>query len=166
MEINVTLVRDEVGQPLYIQSVIRDVTQRQARATATVRMRPATAERVAASSGPKGDVLSAARIAGIMAAKRTPELIPLCHGIALTQVTVHFDVDTDAGRVTVEAGATAADRTGVEMEAMVAASVAALTIYDMLKAIERGIVIEQVVLIEKSGGRSGHYKRQVEGTAG
>ena len=129
-------------------------------------MRPATAERVVAASGPKGDVLAAARIAGIMAAKRTPELIPLCHGIALAQVTVHFDVDVEAGRVTVEAGATAADRTGVEMEAMVAASIAALTIYDMLKAVERGIVIEEVVLLGKAGGRSGHYRRQAQETTG
>jgi len=142
------------------------ITHRQARAAATVRMRPATAERVAAASGPKGDVLSVARIAGIMAAKRTPDLIPLCHGIALTQVTIHFDVDVDAGSVTVEAGVLADDRTGVEMEAMVAASVAALTIYDMLKAVERGIVIEQVVLLEKDGGRSGHYQRKSQETTG
>jgi cyclic pyranopterin phosphate synthase len=134
-------------------------TLRQARASAVVRMLPETAERVVAASGPKGDVLAVARIAGIMAAKRTPDLIPLCHGIALTEVTVDFEVDVAAGCVTVEATTVAHDRTGVEMEAMVAASVAALTVYDMLKAVERGIVIEQVVLLEKSGGRSGQYRR-------
>jgi len=137
----------------------KPVIQRQARATARVRMLPETAARVSAASGPKGDVLAVARVAGIMAAKRTPDLIPLCHGIALSQVTVDFAVDVEAGRVTVEATAEANDRTGVEMEAMVAASVAALTVYDMLKAVERGIVIEQIVLLEKSGGRSGHYRR-------
>jgi cyclic pyranopterin phosphate synthase len=144
----------------------KSVTHRQARATATVRMLPETAERVAAASGPKGDVLSVARIAGIMAAKRTPDLIPLCHGIALTQVTVNFAVDVEAGRVTVEAAAEARDRTGVEMEAMVAAAVAALTIYDMLKAVERGIVIEEIVLLEKSGGRSGQYRRPSQEAGG
>src|SRR5690606_33899363 len=109
---------------------------------ARVRMAPATVALI--SAAPKGDVLAAARIAGIMAAKRTPELIPLCHGIALTKVEVAFTLEESA--VVVEATAEARDRTGVEMEAMVATSVAALTIYDMLKAAERGIAIEEVVL--------------------
>jgi cyclic pyranopterin phosphate synthase len=137
----------------------KPITHRRAVASAVVRMKPVTARLLVDNAGPKGDVIAAARIAGIHAAKRTPDLIPLCHGIALTSVTVAFDIDAEAGVVRVEASADARDRTGVEMEAMVAASVAALTIYDMLKAVERGICIEQVVLLEKSGGRSGHYKR-------
>ena len=138
----------------------KPITHRRAVASATVRMRPSTTRLLSGHAAPKGDVLAAARIAGISAAKRTPELIPLCHGIALTGVVVDFDVDAAAGTVRIDATAEARDRTGVEMEAMVAASVAALTIYDMLKAVEREISIEQVVLSEKSGGRSGHYRRQ------
>jgi cyclic pyranopterin phosphate synthase len=138
----------------------KDVTQRRALAQARVRMTPATARRIVEASGPKGDVLAVARIAAIMAAKRTSELIPLCHPVALSRVALSFDVDVDGGSVVIKAAADARDRTGVEMEAMVAASVAALTIYDMLKAVERGISIEEVVLLEKSGGRSGHYRRE------
>ncbi len=136
----------------------KPITKRQAVAAARVVMRPATARLVEELSGPKGDVLAVARVAGIMAAKRTPELIPLCHHIALTRVTVSFRVEQAAGVIQVSARAEARDRTGVEMEAMVAASVAALTIYDMLKAVEKGIVVEQVVLLSKDGGRSGHYQ--------
>jgi cyclic pyranopterin phosphate synthase len=123
-------------------------------------MQPATAERIVEHAGPKGDVLAAARIAGIVAAKRTPELIPLCHGVALARVAIGFEVDVERGEVRIKAAADARDRTGVEMEAMVAVTVAALTIYDMLKAVERGISIEEVVLLEKVGGRSGHYRRE------
>jgi len=136
----------------------KPVTHRCATASAKVRMAAATAQMVVDHSGPKGDVLATARLAGIMAAKRTPELIPLCHAIALTRVELRFEVDVSDGCVEAVATVDARDRTGVEMEAMVAASVAALTIYDMLKAVERSIRIEQVVLLEKSGGRSGHYR--------
>lgn len=135
-------------------------TERRAAAMAVVRMRPETAARIAQRETPKGEVLATARIAGIMAAKRTPELIPLCHGIALTKVSVDIEVDVAAARVTILATAEAFDRTGVEMEAMVAASVAGLTIYDMLKGVDRDMVISEVKLLEKSGGRSGHYQRQ------
>ncbi|HHH30307.1 MAG TPA: cyclic pyranopterin monophosphate synthase MoaC [Polyangiaceae bacterium] len=150
---------DEKGQARMVDVGEKAITHRRAVARGNVIMAPATARLVADGAGPKGDVLAVARVAGIMAAKKTPELIPLCHGIALHRVAVTFDVDTDAGRIAIEAVAEARDRTGVEMEAMVAASVAALTIYDMLKAVERGIVITEVVLQEKSGGRSGHYLR-------
>jgi cyclic pyranopterin phosphate synthase len=122
-------------------------------------MRPETAARIARADAPKGDVLAAARIAGIMAAKRTPELIPLCHGVALTHVAVDLEIDEPAAAVRVTATAEALDRTGVEMEAMVAVSAACLTIYDMLKGIDREMVLGDIRLLEKSGGRSGHFRR-------
>jgi molybdenum cofactor biosynthesis protein MoaC len=129
---------------------------RRAVARARVRMQSATAERLRSGTAPKGDVLAAARIAGIQAAKRTPELIPLCHTIRLTRVTVDLAVESDGVRI--EAAAEAIDRTGVEMEALVAASTAALTVYDMLKGIDRGMTLE-VALEEKLGGASGAWKR-------
>src|SRR5205807_7766748 len=107
----------------------------------------------------KGDVLGVARIAGIQAAKRTSELIPLCHPLALTFVGVEADVDAAAGAITLTAEARTTGPTGVEMEAMTAASVAALTVYDMVKGIERGAEIAEVTLLEKSGGQSGHWRR-------
>lgn len=134
-------------------------TRRRAVAVSRVRMKPETAARLARGDTPKGEVLATARIAGIMAAKRTPELIPMCHAIALTHVAIALDVDEQAALVSIEASAEAFDRTGVEMEAMVAASIAALTIYDMLKGIDREMVVENVALVEKSGGRSGHFRR-------
>ncbi len=132
-------------------------TSRAAVASAFVRMLPATVKALRSGETPKGDVLAVARIAGIMAAKKTPELIPLCHAIALTQVTVDLEIGDDG--VSVTASAFAHDRTGVEMEAMTAAAVTALTLYDMLKGIDRGMSIEHVTLREKSGGRSGHWRR-------
>jgi len=137
----------------------KDVTQREAVARAAVRMKASTRELLLSGEAPKGDVLATARIAGIQAAKRTAELIPLCHNLNLTSCEVHFDTGDDPGRVDIEARVVTQDRTGVEMEALTAAAVAALTLYDMLKAVDRGIVIESVALHEKSGGRSGHYKR-------
>lgn len=139
----------------------KGVTQRRAVAAGKVRMKPETGLRIARADAPKGEVIGAARIAGIMAAKRTPELIPLCHGIALTRVTVDIQVVVDAlsAEARVTATAEALDRTGVEMEAMVAVSVACLTIYDMLKGIDRAMTISDVRLLEKSGGRSGHFIR-------
>lgn len=149
----------QTGEAHMVDVGDKPVTHRRAVAGATVRMSPETARLVADASGPKGDVLATARIAGIMAAKRTSELIPLCHGIAVSSVTVDLRVDPDRGQIAIEATAQAHDRTGVEMEAMVGASIAALTVYDMVKAVERGVSVEQVVLLEKSGGRSGHYRR-------
>ena len=129
----------------------KDVTDRRAVAECIVRMKPETAAAVAAGDLPKGDVVSTARIAGIQAAKRTAELIPLCHPLALSFVDVRIEVHDD--RVEIETEARSTGPTGVEMEALTAASVAALTVYDMVKGIERGVEIAEVVLLEKSGGR-------------
>lgn len=137
----------------------KDVTVREAIAGASVRMSKTARARLEAGDVPKGDVWATARIAGIQAAKRTPELIPLCHAIALASVEITFDVDPDGERVHIRACVRARDRTGVEMEALTAASVAALTLYDMLKAIDRAMSIERVVLLEKRGGRSGDWAR-------
>jgi cyclic pyranopterin monophosphate synthase len=135
----------------------KDVTDRRAVARALVRMAPETAAAVARGDAPKGDVIGAARIAGIQAAKRTSELIPLCHPLPLSFVDVRVEVGDD--RVEIEAEARTSAQTGVEMEALTAASVAALTIYDMVKGIERGVEIAEVVLVAKSGGRSGDWRR-------
>jgi cyclic pyranopterin phosphate synthase len=132
----------------------KDPTVRRARARASVRMTPETAVAIARGDAPKGDVLGTARLAGIQAAKRTDELIPLAHPLPLDFVDVEASIDTDAGLVTLEAKAGTTARTGVEMEAMTACAVAALTVYDMVKGIERGVTIESVALLEKSGGRS------------
>jgi cyclic pyranopterin phosphate synthase len=137
----------------------KPVTGRRAVARAVVRMAPETAAAVAAGDAPKGDVLGTARIAGIQAAKRTGELIPLCHPLALDHVDVDAELDAGAGTVTLTAEVRVTARTGVEMEAMTAAAVAALTVYDMVKGLERGVTVEEVRLIAKSGGRSGDWQR-------
>ena len=137
----------------------KPVTERRAVARAVVRMSSATAAAVAEGDAPKGDVLGVARIAGIQAAKRTGELIPLCHPLGLDHVDVDAVVDAKAGTVTLTVEASVAARTGVEMEAMTAAAVAALTVYDMVKGLERGVTVEEVALLEKSGGRSGAWRR-------
>jgi cyclic pyranopterin phosphate synthase len=150
---------DEHGAARMVDVGAKPVTQRRAVARAVVRMAPETARAVAAGDAPKGDVLGTARIAGIQAAKRTGELIPLCHPIGLHHVDVEGVVDAEAGTVTLTAEASVAAPTGVEMEAMTAAAVAALTVYDMVKGLERGVVLERVELLEKSGGRSGTWRR-------
>jgi cyclic pyranopterin phosphate synthase len=137
----------------------KPVSDRRAVARAVVRMTPETAALVEAGDAPKGDVLAVARIAGIQAAKRTDELIPLCHSLPLSMVDVDASIDASAGTVTLLAEARTSARTGVEMEAMTAAAVAALTVYDMVKGVERGVAIEAVELLEKSGGRSGAWRR-------
>jgi cyclic pyranopterin phosphate synthase len=129
----------------------KQVTARRAVARAVVRMAPETAAAVARGDAPKGDVVGTARIAGIQAAKRTAELIPLCHPLPLSFVDVRIEVADD--RVEIETEARTSGQTGVEMEALTAASVAALTVYDMVKGIERGVEIAEIVLLEKSGGR-------------
>jgi cyclic pyranopterin phosphate synthase len=129
------------------------VSERRAVARAVLRMSPATAEAIVERGLPKGDVLAAARIAGIQAAKRTDELIPLCHPLPISFVGVEADVSPAEGRVTLTAEARTTARTGVEMEAMTAASVAALTVYDMVKGVERGVIVEEVALLEKTGGK-------------
>ena len=150
---------DEQGSARMVDVGGKPATERRAVARAVVRMAPATAHAVAAGDAPKGDVLGTARIAGIQAAKRTGELIPLCHPIGLDHVDVQGSVDARAGTVTLTATASVTARTGVEMEAMTAAAVAALTVYDMVKGLERGVRIEAVELLEKSGGRSGTWRR-------
>ncbi|MCB9660406.1 MAG: cyclic pyranopterin monophosphate synthase MoaC [Sandaracinaceae bacterium] len=138
----------------------KDVTQREARARGALRMAPETRRRLLADDTPKGDVFASARIAGIQAAKRTADLIPLCHPLSLNAVSVTIDPDPDdVERVWVEATVRCTGKTGVEMEALTAASVALLTLYDMLKGIDREMVIESVALHEKRGGRRGHYVR-------
>ncbi|MEO6040503.1 MAG: cyclic pyranopterin monophosphate synthase MoaC [Croceibacterium sp.] len=131
-------------------------TRRSATATGRIRMSPEALTAVRNGSGPKGDVLAAARIAGIMAAKRTGDLIPLCHPLALDAVTVEFAFEAGAIRATASASLTG--RTGVEMEALTATSLALLTIYDMAKALDKGMVIEQIRLLEKTGGKSGGWR--------
>jgi cyclic pyranopterin monophosphate synthase len=150
---------DDEGSARMVDVGGKDVTDRRAVARAVVRMTPETAASVAAGDAPKGDVLATARIAGIQAAKRTGELIPLCHPLGLDHVDVQAVVDTAAGTITLTAEASVAARTGVEMEAMTAAAVAALTVYDMVKGLERGVAISEVALLEKSGGRSGTWRR-------
>jgi cyclic pyranopterin monophosphate synthase len=148
---------DDSGAARMVDVSAKDVTRRRAVARAFVRMAPATVAAVAAGDAPKGDVLGTARLAGIQAAKQTGTLIPLCHPLGLDHVDVRAEV-ADEG-VAIEAEASVEGRTGVEMEALVAASVAALTIYDMVKGIERGVSIESVELVAKSGGRSGDWQR-------
>jgi cyclic pyranopterin phosphate synthase len=150
---------DDEGTARMVDVGAKEVTARRAVAQAVVRMSPQTAAVVAAGDAPKGDVLGVARIAGVQAAKRTGELIPLCHPIALDHVDVDAQLDADAGTVTLIATAGVTARTGVEMEAMTAAAVAALTVYDMVKGLERGVSIEAVELLRKSGGRSGEWVR-------
>jgi cyclic pyranopterin monophosphate synthase len=138
----------------------KPVTARRAVAQAVVRMRPDVLATLLEAGGPKGDAFGVARLAGIGAAKRTAELIPLCHPLPLDRVEVELTPDPAAGMVTIRTEATATARTGVEMEALTAASIAALTLYDMAKSLQRDIVVERVELLEKEGGRSGHYSRE------
>jgi cyclic pyranopterin phosphate synthase len=150
---------DESGQARMVDVGDKPITHRKATAAGTLRMRPETALAVAKNDVPKGEVLATARIAGILAAKRTSELIPLCHPVATSKVEVLLDVEASAGRIHVTSVVEAHDRTGVEMEALTAVTVACLTVYDMLKGIDREIVIGDVRLLAKSGGRSGPYVR-------
>jgi cyclic pyranopterin phosphate synthase len=137
----------------------KEVTSRMARAEGFVAMAPATLDLILTGTGPNGDVLAAARIAGIMAAKRTHELIPLCHALPLSEVTVNLEPSRDPPGLRVEATAKVDAKTGVEMEALIAVSIACLTIYDMAKAVDRGMSFSGIRLVEKTGGRSGHFKR-------
>jgi cyclic pyranopterin monophosphate synthase len=150
---------DSSGRARMVDVGEKPATERRAVAQAVVRVSAETARRVLAGDAPKGDVLGVARIAGIQAAKRTAELIPLCHPLALTFVGVEGSIEVSVGRIVLTAEARTTGPTGVEMEAMTAATVAALTVYDMVKGIERGAQITEVVLLEKSGGRSGLWRR-------
>jgi len=135
-------------------------TVREAVARAILRMRPSTLRAIKSGNAPKGDVFGVARTAGILAAKRTPELIPLCHPLRLTRVEVSFETHARRGEVAVLARVRTVDKTGVEMEALTAAGIAALTVYDMVKALEKGVTITNLQLLEKSGGKSGDWRRR------
>ena len=149
---------NERGEAHIVDIGGKAITARRAVARARIEAKPETVEAIAGGTLKKGDALAVARIAGIMAAKKTSDLIPLCHPIALSKVEVEIVVEN--GQLVITATAETSDLTGVEMEAMTAASVAALTLYDMAKGIDRGMRITSVELVEKSGGKSGHYLRE------
>lgn len=151
---------DEQGASRMVDVSAKPVTARAARASGQVRMAPETLARIRDKQFAKGDVLEVARLAGILAAKRTAELIPLCHGLPLDSAAIQFAYP-DEQTLAIEATVKVVARTGVEMEALTAVSVAALTVYDMCKSIDRGMEIHGVRLEEKSGGRSGHYQREM-----
>ena len=148
---------DAAGQAHMVDVGAKSETTRVARARGHIRMAPATFALIESGSAKKGDVLGIARIAAIQGSKRTSELIPLCHPLALTRVAAEFVLDAARQRVTLEVTAETVGRTGVEMEALTAVSVGLLTIYDMCKAADRGMVIEDIRLLEKAGGKSGHW---------
>ncbi|HJQ38022.1 MAG TPA: cyclic pyranopterin monophosphate synthase MoaC [Thermoanaerobaculia bacterium] len=150
---------DDTGGISMVNVGAKRVTQREATAAATVRMSPATLAGLIESALPKGDVLTTAKIAGVLAAKQTPALIPLSHPLALDSVDITFDLDPASGTIEVRSIVRCEGKTGVEMEAMTACAVAALTIYDMCKSAEKGIVIDGLQLVRKSGGKSGTWER-------
>jgi len=150
---------DETGGISMVHVGAKKVTAREAVAAATVRMTPATLQKLVDRALPKGDVLTTAKIAGVLAAKQTPSLIPLAHPLALESVDITFDIDPEAGTIEVRAIVRCEGKTGVEMEAMTACAIAALTIYDMCKSAEKGIVIEGLQLMRKTGGKSGTWER-------
>jgi len=148
---------DPAGQAHMVDVAPKAETHRSARAAGSIAMQAATLALIQSGSAKKGDVLGIARIAAIQATKRTGDLIPLCHPLALTHVGVEFSIDAPGCRITCEATAETVGRTGVEMEALTAVSVGLLTIYDMCKAVDRGMRIEEIRLLEKAGGKSGHW---------
>ncbi len=150
---------DEQGRARMVDVGGKEITERIAVACASIEMKPETLALIRSGDSRKGDVLGVARIAGIQAAKKCSDLIPLCHPLALNSAEVSFQTDDEKCRVTVQATCKVSGKTGVEMEALTAASVAALTIYDMCKAVDRGMVISDVALVEKSGGKSGTWTR-------
>ena len=154
---------DAAGQAHMVDVGAKAETARVALAAGSIRMHPATLELIRGGNAKKGDVLGVARIAAIMGAKRTADLIPLCHPIALTRVSVEFEVDPVASAVHCQARAETSGRTGVEMEALTAVQVGLLTIYDMCKAADRGMVMDGVRLLEKRGGKSGHWRADAQG---
>ena len=150
---------DKDGRASMVDVGHKDTTSREAVAEGSVYMAPTTLAAIRDGAVPKGDVLSSARIAGIMAAKRTPDLIPLCHPLPLTKISVEFEIDEEETRVIIVATVRCQGRTGVEMEALTAVSVAALTIYDMAKALEKTMTIGDIRLLQKKGGKSGDWQR-------
>ncbi len=150
---------DEKGRARMVDVTEKDITLRQATARGTVIMQLATFQRIMAGGIEKGDVLGVARIAGIMGAKQTAELIPLCHPLNITNVEINFKPMETEHRIDIEAQVRLQGKTGVEMEALTAVAIAALTIYDMCKAVDREMVIADIQLVEKKGGKSGHFIR-------
>lgn len=153
---------DEDGHVSMVDVGEKERTSREAIAQGSVYMAAATLAAIRDGAVPKGDVLAAARIAGILAAKRTPELIPLCHTLLLSKVAVDFEIDEETSRVIITSMVRCKGRTGVEMEALMAVSVAALTIYDMAKALETSMTIGEICLLAKRGGKSGDWQRESE----
>jgi len=151
---------DDQGNAVMVDVSQKSPTMRTAVAGALVTLKPATVEAIVSGRVAKGDVLGVARLAGIAAAKKTPDLIPLSHPLAIHHAAVDFQVDAEEGKIAVQATVRAFERTGVEMEAMTAASVAALTVYDMCKGSDKGIVISEIALHFKEGGKSGTYRRE------
>ena len=151
---------DESGNAIMVDVSMKNPTMRTAVAGALLTLKPETVSAIISGRVAKGDVLGVARIAGIAGAKKTPELIPLSHPLAIHHVAIEFEVDTEKGRIVVLATVRAFERTGVEMEAMTAATVAALTVYDMCKGSDKGIVISDIALHFKEGGKSGPYQRE------
>jgi cyclic pyranopterin phosphate synthase len=151
---------DAHGHAMMVDVGDKQITSRTAVAEGEIRMTATTLAAIRDGNVPKGDVLAAARIAGIMAAKKTPELIPLCHTLLLTKVAVDFEIDEAESRVVITAMVRCNGQTGVEMEALTAVSVAALTIYDMAKALDKGMIIGAIRLLEKQGGKSGEWRRE------
>ncbi len=149
---------DDAGNAHMVDVSEKQITTRIAVASGRVSMLPETLQLIRSGMAKKGDVIATARIAGIMAAKRTHELIPLCHPLAISKITVDLDINEPHNAVDVTASVKVEGKTGVEMEALTAVSVACLTVYDMVKAVDRGITISDVKLIEKQGGKSGHFK--------
>lgn len=150
---------DETGGISMVDVGAKRLTQREAVAAATVRMTPATLKKLVERALPKGDVLTTAKVAGVLAAKQTPTLIPLAHPLALESVDITFDIDAKGGVIEVRSIVRCEGKTGVEMEAMTACAVAALTIYDMCKSAEKGITIDGLQLVRKTGGKSGTWER-------
>ena len=151
---------NEEGRAKMVDVTDKSDTYRKAVARGTVVMEPSTLERILTGGMKKGDVLSVAQVAGIMAAKKTSELIPMCHPLLITHADVSFSHDVSKSELYIEATIALTGKTGIEMEALTSVSVAALTVYDMCKAIDKGIVIKDIMLISKSGGKSGEYKRR------
>ncbi|MBI5682744.1 MAG: cyclic pyranopterin monophosphate synthase MoaC [Deltaproteobacteria bacterium] len=151
---------DKTGKAKMVDVTDKPATTREAVATASIYMQKETLKKVLANEMKKGDVLGVARIAGILAAKKTDELIPLCHPLPLTSIDIAFDIVKDKNRIDITASVKLSGKTGVEMEALTAVTVAALTIYDMCKAADKGMKISDIVLLKKSGGRSGTYVRK------
>jgi cyclic pyranopterin phosphate synthase len=150
---------DEKGQAHMVDVSQKDATVREAVARGEIRMQPETLDIILEGRAKKGDVLGVARIAAIMAAKKTPELIPLAHPLPISSVKVEFFPDRDNSLIEIEVRVKVTSRTGVEMEALIAVACAGLTVYDMCKAVDRSMVLSEIRLMEKSGGRSGHFKR-------